>query len=35
MTDWTLAVEGTPAGQQAALGLALLAAFLHALFGAL
>ena len=35
MMDWVLAVEGTEAGHDIALGLALLAAFLHALFGAL
>lgn len=35
MTSWIATLEGTPAGHQAALGLALLAAFLHALFGAL
>lgn len=35
MSDWLLSLEGTEAGQQVALMLALLAAFLHALFGAL
>ncbi len=35
MTDWLLAIEGTAAGHTAALWLALLAAFLHAVFGAL
>ena len=35
MTDWVLAIEGTPAGHRAALALALAAAVLHALFGAL
>lgn len=35
MTDWLLSIEGTPAGSQIALILALLAAFLHAVFGAL
>lgn len=35
MTDWLLSIEGTPTGRQAALLLALLAAVLHALFGAL
>lgn len=35
MTDWLLSLEGTPAGHQVALGLAILAAFLHAVFGAL
>ena len=35
MSDWLLAMVGTPAGHQLALGLALMAAVLHALFGAL
>ncbi|MFZ1482759.1 MAG: EamA family transporter [Paracoccaceae bacterium] len=35
MSDWLRSLEGTPAGHDLALGLALLAAFLHALFGAL
>lgn len=35
MSDWILSLEGTQAGHRAALGLALLAAFLHAVFGAL
>lgn len=35
MTDWLLAVEGTASGHQLALTLALTAAFLHAVFGAL
>ena len=35
MSHWLISLEGTPAGQQLALSLALLAAFLHALFGAL
>jgi len=35
MTDWVLSIEGTPAGHTAALWLALCAAFLHAVFGAL
>ncbi|MEO0774812.1 MAG: EamA family transporter [Pseudomonadota bacterium] len=35
MTEWIISVEGTEAGKQAALILALLAAFLHAVFGAL
>lgn len=35
MSDWILRLEGTDAGHTAALMLALLAAFLHALFGAL
>lgn len=35
VTDWILAAEGTAAGHRAALALALAAAFLHALFGAL
>ena len=35
MTEWLLSIEGTPAGHTAALWLALSAAFLHAVFGAL
>lgn len=35
MTDWLLSIEGTQAGHRLALGLAILAAFLHAVFGAL
>lgn len=35
MSDWILSIEGTEAGARLALVLALLAAFLHALFGAL
>lgn len=35
MTDWLLTVEGTEAGKQLAMILALLAALLHAVFGAL
>jgi drug/metabolite transporter (DMT)-like permease len=35
VSAWVLAIEGTEAGHHAALGLALMAAFLHALFGAL
>ena len=35
MSDWIAAIEGTEAGHQAALILALSAAFLHALFGSL
>ncbi|MEO0678206.1 MAG: DMT family transporter [Pseudomonadota bacterium] len=35
MTEWILAIEGTEAGHRAALMLALLAALLHAIFGAL
>lgn len=35
MSEWFAAIEGTPAGEQLALVLALLAAFLHAVFGAL
>lgn len=35
MSDWITAIEGTEAGHQAALVLALSAAFLHALFGSL
>ena len=35
MSDWIIALEGTEDGHQLALALALLAAFLHAVFGAL
>jgi drug/metabolite transporter (DMT)-like permease len=35
LTEWILAIEGTEAGHTAALVLALMAAFLHAAFGAL
>ena len=35
MSAWFTSLEGTDAGHQLALGLALLAAFLHAVFGAL
>lgn len=35
MSGWVISLEGTPAGHQAALLLALLAAVLHAVFGAL
>ncbi len=35
MSDWIISLEGTEAGHRAAMGLALLAAFLHAVFGAL
>ncbi|MCW3781881.1 DMT family transporter [Defluviimonas salinarum] len=35
MSAWLVSLEGTPAGHNVALGLALMAAFLHALFGAL
>jgi drug/metabolite transporter (DMT)-like permease len=35
MSDWLVSIEGTPAGQMLALWLALLAALLHAIFGAL
>ncbi|WP_300056316.1 EamA family transporter [uncultured Roseobacter sp.] len=35
MTEWLLSIEGTEVGHQVALGLALMAAFLHAVFGAL
>ena len=35
MSDWILSVEGTPAARQIALALAILAAVLHAAFGAL
>lgn len=35
MTEWLISIEGTPTGHQLALGLALMAALLHAVFGAL
>lgn len=35
MTDWLISLEGTAQGQNLAIGLALAAAVLHALFGAL
>ncbi|KUJ85641.1 multidrug transporter [Ruegeria marisrubri] len=35
MSDWLISLEGTEAGHTLALGLALMAAFLHAVFGAL
>ncbi|MDZ7905355.1 MAG: EamA family transporter [Cypionkella sp.] len=35
MSDWLISLEGTVAGQHLAMALALLAAVLHALFGAL
>ena len=35
MTDWLISIEGTQAGHDLALGLAIMAAMLHALFGAL
>lgn len=35
MSDWLISLEGTEAGHQLALALALMAAFLHAVFGAL
>ncbi len=35
MSDWLISLEGTEAGHRLALGLALMAAFLHAVFGAL
>lgn len=35
MTEWLLSIEGTEAGHSLALVLALMAAFLHAVFGAL
>jgi drug/metabolite transporter (DMT)-like permease len=35
MTEWLLSIEGTPAGHQLSLGLAVAAALLHAVFGAL
>ena len=35
VSDWLISLEGTEAGHRLALGLALMAAFLHAVFGAL
>ena len=35
MTEWLIGIEGTETGHHVALGLALMAAFLHAVFGAL
>jgi len=35
MTDWLISIEGTEQGHQVALVLAIMAAFLHAVFGAL
>lgn len=35
MAEWVIAIEGTPAGREAAMALALLAAVAHAVFGAL
>ncbi|TNF65025.1 MAG: multidrug transporter [Rhodobacteraceae bacterium] len=35
MSAWLISLEGTPAGSDLALALALMAAFLHAVFGAL
>lgn len=35
MTDWLISIEGTHTGHQVALALAIMAAFLHAVFGAL
>ena len=35
MSDWLISLEGTEAGHQLAVALALMAAFLHAFFGAL
>ncbi len=35
LSDWIISLEGTPSGSSLATALALLAAFLHALFGAL
>ena len=35
MTEWLISIEGTETGHTLALGLALMAAFLHAVFGAL
>ncbi len=35
MSDWVISLQGTSAGHQIAIGLALLSAILHAIFGAL
>ncbi len=35
MSDWVISLQGTDAGHQIAMGLALLSAILHAIFGAL
>ena len=35
MTQWLVSIEGTETGHNVALALALIAAVLHALFGAL
>jgi len=35
VAEWVIAIEGTPAGREAAMALALLAAVAHAVFGAL
>jgi drug/metabolite transporter (DMT)-like permease len=35
LSDWLISLEGTPAGEQLALYLAIMAAVLHAVFGAL
>ncbi len=35
MVDWLISIEGTPAGHRLAIALALMAALLHATFGAL
>ncbi len=35
MTEWVLSVEGTDTGRDIAIGLVLISAFLHAIFGAL
>ena len=35
MSDWLISLEGTEAGHRLALGLVIMAAFLHAVFGAL
>ncbi|MGB2409576.1 MAG: multidrug transporter, partial [Paracoccaceae bacterium] len=35
MTEWIISLEGTEAGSRFAMGLAISAAFLHAVFGAL
>ena len=35
MTDWLISIEGTQTGHSIALALAIMAALLHAVFGAL
>ena len=35
MSNWLISIEGTPTGHDVAMALALMAAVLHALFGAL